>query len=151
MGLTALACATLLLAVLASAASPSMLPAGLQSARCPAETVPWPTAEPDRYTCQPVTEAAGEAYLYLLDNMFEFDRGSNVHSLVGGVFNNTVNKSLSARQQCAPMRPCEPCVDHCVLRPCRAVSTGCLRQVPLGRRRHQGSFLRGRAAIRHHQ
>ena len=145
---TALACAALFLAGLASAVSPLMLPAGLQSARCQAETVPWPTSDPDQYICQPVVEAAGEALSYLLDNMFEFDRGSNVHSLVGGVFNNTVNKSLSARQQCALLPPYalrSPRCSHAV------VSAECSRQVSLGRRRPQGSFLRGCAAIRHHQ
>eukprot|EP01043_Picozoa_sp_COSAG02_P027167 COSAG02_NODE_1589_length_11792_cov_203.500898_2_plen_121_part_00 len=98
----ALACAARFLAALASAtAVSSKLPAGLVSAGCPAETVPWPTADLARFDCQPVGQAADEAFLYLVSNMFEFDKSSqNLHSLVDGIFNNTVNKSLSARQQC---------------------------------------------------
>ena len=74
-------------------------PLGLAHAGCPAATVPWPTADPTHYECQPVAEAAAEAYDYLIENMFSFDQISpNAHTLIDGIFNNTVNKSLSARQ-----------------------------------------------------
>ena len=96
------ACATLLSFVAAPAVAESSAPplsAGLAMAGCAAHTVPWPTADPTKYACQPETHAAGEAYLFLLNNMFPFDRGENQHSLVDGIFNYTVNKSLTARQE----------------------------------------------------
>ena len=119
----------------ASAGANQALSAGLLFTKCPAHTVPWPASETkaragtEPFECQPLAEAADEAYLYLLKNMFEFDRGANVHSLVGGIFNNTVEKALAARQQCAGMpacmtQPCEP-VPRCDY----GVS---LRQVSLG-------------------
>lgn len=132
-----LACLTRFLAVLAStgAATSSRLPAGLVSAGCPAETVPWPTADPAQFVCQPVGQAGNEAFLYLVNNMFEFDRSSqNLHSLVDGIFNNTVNKSLSARQQCVSRR--STCVFPAAELPqwgcASAVNTGCVRQVSMG-------------------
>jgi hypothetical protein len=91
---------TLLLSGPGQAVTVSSLPAGLAASGCVLDTVPWPTADPKQYECQPVAEASNEAYTFLLENMFDFDRGANSNSLVDGIFNNTVNKSLSARQQC---------------------------------------------------
>lgn len=74
--------------------------AGLAYADCPSHTVPWPTADPAKFACEPEHEAAKEASKYLLANMFSFDKtGGNKDSLVDGIFGNTVNKSLTARQR----------------------------------------------------
>eukprot|EP01043_Picozoa_sp_COSAG02_P000423 COSAG02_NODE_7_length_64539_cov_120.393482_56_plen_149_part_00 len=132
-----LACLTRFLSVLAStgAVASSSLPAGLVSAGCPAETVPWPTADPSQFVCQPVGQAGDEAFLYLVNNMFEFDRSSqNLHSLVDGIFNNTVNKSLSARQQCVTRRCTSvyPAAELPQWACAFAVNTGCVRQVLMG-------------------
>ena len=71
-------------AVAAAEGGSGGLDAGLVYAGCPEATVPWPTADPTKFACEPQATAADAAYTYLLAHLPEFDAGGfDTHCSLG--------------------------------------------------------------------
>ena len=101
-------CGTLLLLLAAPRSHAAAMPPRPIGNYCRAHSgadsgaVPFPARNGDErrpWDCSLPAEAAKEAHAYLEANMFEFDKeGPNAQSIIKGIFNGTVNRSLEARK-----------------------------------------------------